>query len=92
MPADTLYPYEAILTEQSGAAVATVPVALWESSDEHRDHGEYLNFDGEAPAEHLLAVTRNRSLNLGGVLHRVTSTMLDASGPRVKFTARVTRG
>lgn len=92
MPVDTLYPYEAILTEQTGVVIATIPVALWESSDEHRDRGEYLNFDGEAPVEHLLAVTRNRSLNLNGVPHRITSTMLDASGPRVKFTARVTRG
>lgn len=92
MPVDILYPYEATLTEQTGAVIGTVPVALWESSDEHRDHGEYLNFEGEAPAEHLLTVTRNRSLNLNGVPHRITSTILDASGPRVKFTARVTRG
>lgn len=92
MPVDILYPYEATLTEQTGAVIGTVPVALWESSDEHRDQGEYLNFEGEAPAEHLLAITRNKALNLNGVPHRVTSTMLDASGPRVKFTARVARG
>lgn len=89
MPVGVLYPYTAILKAQDGTTlVEELPVALWSEREDHRDTGTYEEFSGEAPVEHGGAIKQNTKLDIGGEIYRITSSIIDLEGPRVKFDAR----
>ena len=91
MPVNLLYPLTGTLVQQDGVAIIpAMSLALWETSDDHADRGEYLNFDGEAPPEYAADFMRNRALMVGTERHVITSALVDATGPRVRFSTRVT--
>ena len=83
----TLYPYEATLKEQDGTAVSPVGVALWSNREDHENTGTYESFSGEAPIEFHSELGDNRRLDIGGERYRLTSSIVDVEGPRVKFEA-----
>jgi hypothetical protein len=83
-----LYPYAATLKEQGGATVSSIIVSLWSEREDHASTGTYEEFSGEAPAEYSSSVKVNRKLDIDGEIYRITSSILDLEGPRVKFTAR----
>lgn len=90
MPVSLLYPYESSMVQQDGAVVVPLlSFALWMAGDEHVNRGEYLNLDGEAPPEYASAFSRNRALIVDGDRYMITSSWVDATGPRVRFTARL---
>lgn len=82
-----LYPYEGTLKEQDATEVGPVGVALWSNREDHENTGTYESFSGEAPIEFHLELGNNRRLDLGGERYRLTSSITDFEGPRVKFEA-----
>lgn len=87
-PVNSLYPYEAELQEQDGTAVQDIRVALWSEREDHQNTGTYESFSGEAPVEFANMLGTNRRLDIGGKRYRITSSIVDFEGPRVKFDAR----
>lgn len=87
-PVADLYPYTATLKEQGGDTVAVVNVALWSEREDHADTGTYEEFKGEAPVDQASAIKQNRKLDIDGEIYRITSSIVDLEGPRVKFNAR----
>ncbi len=82
-----LYPYQATLKEQDGTEVSPVEVALWSNREDHQNTGTYESFSGEAPIEFHSELGDNRRLDIGGDRYRITSSIVDVEGPRVKFEA-----
>lgn len=88
-----LYPLQTQLVEQDKTVVMpSVPCALWSPSENHRDRGEYENWLGEAPVDFWQEIQRNRSLMVGGKRHRIMSSVLELTPPRVSFGVRVSGG
>lgn len=88
LPVGELYPYTGMLKEQDGTAVNPIIFALWSLREDHADTGTYERFSGEAPVEFAGALGDNRWIDLGGKRYRLTSSITDFEGPRVKFEAR----
>lgn len=87
LPVGDLYPYTGVLKEQDGEVVDPIIFALWSVREDHADTGTYERFNGEAPVEFAEALGDNRWIDLGG-RYRITSSITDLEGPRVKFEAR----
>lgn len=87
-PVSALYPYDGLLQEQDGTVVSEISMALWSEREEHQDTGTYEDFSGEAPVEFADELGTNRRIVTDGQIYRVTSSILDLEGPRVKFEAR----
>ena len=87
-PVGELYPYAGTLREQNGTSVSLVSVALWSDREDHADTGTYERFSGESPVEFAEAFGNNRWIDIGDKRYRVTSSITDFEGPRVKFEAR----
>ena len=68
-------------------------VAIWSSREAHQTTGAYEEFDGEAPLE-FEADTGQPLVGAGDDerRYRITSSITDLEGPRVKFTARRCNG
>jgi hypothetical protein len=90
MNIETLYPYDAWLTEQDGTMIAgSVRVAIYGGSDTQREEGRYENREGEAPVEYAEALSGdNVILRTPEDKYRVTSAVVDVAGPRVKIELR----
>lgn len=88
MTVPVLYPYSGVLKEQDGTEVGAIGVALWSDREDHADTGTYERFSGEAPVEFAPELSNNRWIDLGGQRYRITSSIVDLEGPRVKFEAR----
>ncbi len=88
LPVGELYPYEGTLKEQNGTEVGSIVVALWSDREGHQDTGTYEEFRGEAPVEFADELGNNRWIDLDGERYRITASILDLEGPRVKFDAR----
>ena len=86
-----LYPVTGLLEEQGGTDVqAGVPIAVWPATGERStDRGVYTEFLGEAPAEHLAALTvTNRQLIVGAQKLKIVSAVLHVEVPRVEMALR----
>lgn len=84
----TLYPYAGELQEQDGTELGDIAFALWSEREDHQSTGTYEEFSGEAPVEFTNELGTNRRIVSDGQTYRITSSILDLEGPRVKFEAR----
>lgn len=92
LPVSDLYPYEGELKSQGGTTIQVINVALWSVREDHQDTGTYENFNGEAPVEFATMLGDNKRIDIGGQRYRITSSIVDFKGPRVKFEARRSNG
>lgn len=89
LPVGVLYPYVAVLKAQDGTTVVNeLNIALWSEREDHTDTGTYEEFAGEAPVDYASTIRQNHKFDLDGEIYRITSSIVDFEGPRVKFNAR----
>ncbi len=84
-----LYPWTAELQNNDGSVLAaSVPLALWGTTEEVTNRGGYEDLEGEAPVEFASLFRPNRFIIHSGVKLHITRAWIPPDAPRARITVR----